>query len=295
MHVFVTGAAGFVGRAVVKELRQHGHTVLGLARSDESAEVIRGLGAEPHRGDLEDTESLRSGAKAADAVIHLAFIHDFTKFEKSTVIDRTVIEAMSEELAGKPLVIASGTMMYPGGKLATEDSGLEEGSLFAERGKSSTLLNRLSKEIGVHGASVRLAVTVHDKEDHGFIPLLGGLSKKAGIAYYVGDGSNRWPAVHRADAAVLFRLAIEKSLPGGVVYNAVAEIVPTKEIMATVGKKLQVPVEGKSVEEVTEAYGFFGHALAKDNIVSSEKTQEMLGWTPTHPKLLVDIEENYFV
>ncbi|EED18608.1 NAD dependent epimerase/dehydratase, putative [Talaromyces stipitatus ATCC 10500] len=296
MRVFVTGAAGFIGRALTQELIQHGHSVLGLSRSEKNAEILRKLGAESHHGDLEDVESLRSGARAADAVIHLGFIHDFSKFEQSLVVDRQAIQAMGEELVGKPFIIVSGTMAYPPGALSTEDTEpLRDGTL-AARNLSSDLLFKLSKEIGVLGAVVRLAPTVHGKEDQGFMVMIGDLSKKAGGSYYVDDGSNQWPAVHRLDAAALLRLAIEKKpAPGGVTYNGVAENVLTKDFMTTIGKKLNVPVEGKPQADVNQALGFFGHLLGHHNPTSSEKTQKTLGWTPTQIGLIADLEQNYFL
>lgn len=295
MRIFVTGAAGFIGRAVTQELVQHGHTVLGLARNEKNAEILHSLGAEPHQGDLEDVESLRSGAKAADAVIHLGFIHDFTKFDHSLVVDRAAIQAMAEELVGKPFIIVGGTMGLPPGGLSTEDTEPSiEGHLGA-RNHSSTLLLKLSKETGVLGAVVRLAPTVHGKDDQGFMTMMGGLSQKAGGSYYVDDGSNEWPAVHRLDAAVLLRLAVEKVTSGGVTYIAAAENVPSKDFMTAIGKKVNIPVEGKPQAEVDQALGFFGHLLGRHNPVSNEKTRKELGWAPTQIGLIADLEQNYFL
>lgn len=295
MHIFVTGAAGFIGRAVTQELIQNGHTVLGLSRNEKNAEILRGLGAEPHQGDLEDIESLRSGARAADAVIHLGFIHDFTKFDHSLAVDRAGIQAMGEELAGKPFIIVGGTMGLPSGSLSTEDTEPEIDGYLGARNHSSALLFKLSKELGVHGAVVRLAPTVHGKEDQGFMTMMGGLSKKAGGSYYVDDGSNEWPAVHRLDAAVLLRLAVEKAAPGGVTYICAAENVPSKDFMTAIGKKLNLPVEGKPQAEVDQALGFFGHLLGRHNPVSNEKTRKELGWTPAQIGLVADLEQNYFL
>ncbi|EEA24831.1 hypothetical protein TMatcc_007932 [Talaromyces marneffei ATCC 18224] len=295
MRIFVTGAAGFIGRAVTQELIQHGHTVIGLARNEKNAEILRGLGAEVHQGDLEDIESLRSGAKAADAVIHLGFIHDFTKFAHSLAVDRASIQTMSEELVGKPLIIVGGTMGLPSGVLSTEDTEPEIDDYLGARNHSSALLFKLSKETGVLGAVVRLAPTVHGKEDQGFMTMMGGLSKQAGGSYYVDDGSNQWPAIHRLDAAVLLRLAVEKAAPGGVTYIAAAENVPSKDFMTAIGKKLNIPAEGKSQAEVDQALGFFGHLLGRDNPVSNEKTRKELGWAPTQIGLVADLEQNYFL
>jgi nucleoside-diphosphate-sugar epimerase len=296
MLVFVTGAAGFIGRAVVQELLNNGHHVLGLAHNNASAEAITKAGAEPHRGDLEDIESLKSGARVADGVIHLAFIHDFSDFARVTAVDRAAIEAMGEVMAGtgKPLVIASGTLVVPKGKLATEDTEAEKGTLFADRARSADLVYTLSMEKQVHGSVVRLPPSVHGAEDRGIIPWMIDLARQNGFVTYVGDGSARWPTVHRLDAAVLFRLAVEKGAAGAT-YNAVAEqAVPIKDITTVIGKHLQLPVEGKALSEALGVLGFLAGMVNSDNPTSSEKTQRELGWHPTQPELLVDMEANYF-
>ena len=298
MRVLVTGAAGFIGRAVVKELLNHGHQVLGLARNDTSAEAITKAGAEPYRGDLEDTESLKSGVKAADGVIHLAFIHDFSDFARALAVDRRAIEAMGEAMAGtgKPLVIASGTLItrLPNGKTATEDTEPERDSLLSGRALSADMVYALSREKHVRGSVVRLTPTVHDVGDEAFIPRLINAARKNGFVTYIDDGSARWPAVHRLDAAVLFRLVLEKGTAGAT-YNAVGEQgVPIKDIMTLIGKHLQLPAKSKSYNEAIEALGFFANVIGIDNPTSSEKTQRELDWHPSHPKLLVDMEANYF-
>ena len=297
MRVFVTGAAGFIGRAVIQELLNNGHQVLGLARSDASAEIITKAGAEPHRGDLEDIKSLKRGARAADGVIHLGFIHDFSNFARATAVDRAAIEAMGEVMAGtgKPLVIASGTMMLPKGKLGTEDTEADRNNPpFSDRALSADLVYELSKEKQIRGSVIRLPPTVHGVEDKGFIPMLINLARQKGVVTYIDDGSARWPAVHRLDAAVIFRLALEKGTAGAT-YHAVAEQgVPTKDFLTVIGKHLQLPVEGKPMNEAVEAIGFFAHVLGSDNPTSSEKTQRELGWHPTQPKLIADMKANYF-
>ncbi|MCJ1392947.1 hypothetical protein MMC18_005819 [Xylographa bjoerkii] len=297
MRVFVTGASGFIGRAVIQELLNNGHQVLGLARSDASAEVITKAGAEPHRGALEDLEALQSGARAADGVIHLAFIHDFTDYASATSTDRKAIETMGEAIAGtgKPLIIASGTLMVPPGKLATEDTEPQRDRLpFSDRALSADSVFALSKEKQVRGIVVRLPPTVHGTEDRGMIPRVIDLARQNGFVTYIGDGSQRWPTVHRLDAAVLFRLALEKGTAGAT-YNAVAEQgVPMTDITALIGKHLQLPVEGKDMKEAAEAMGFLAYLVGSDNPTSSEKTQKELGWYPTEAKLLADMEANYF-
>lgn len=296
MRVFVTGASGFIGRAVVPELLNHGHKVLGLARNDASAEMVAKAGAEPHRGGLDDLESLKSGAKAADAVIHLAFIHDFANMPKSTAADRAAIEAIGEVLAGsgKPFIIATGTMLLSMGGLATEDTEVNRNSAFSDRWKSEDMLRALSKDKQIRGISVRLPPTVHGAGDKGFIPILIDMARRSGSVAYIDDGSARWPAVHRLDAAVLFRLAMEKGTAGAA-YNAIGEQgVPMKDISTVMAKHLQLPVESKSVEQARETLGFFALAIGVDNPTSSERTQSELGWHPVGPALLADMEANYF-
>ncbi len=297
MRVFVTGAAGFIGRAVVQELLSHGHTVLALARNEATADAVRKAGAEPHPGDLEDPESLTRGAQAADGVIHLAFIHEFTDFARPTVVDRAAIEAMGKALAGtsKPLVIATGTLSLPKSVLATEHSPLDTEGPYALRAQSPKLLHALSKSEGFRGIEVRLSPTVHDKGDWGFVPILMRAAQKNGFVGYVGEGETVWPAVHRLDSAVLFRLALEKGLDGAS-YHAVAEQgIASKDIMAAIGRKLGLPVKSLSLEEATEALGsfFLANGVATDNPTSSEWTRSQLGWHLTQVGLLEDIEKNY--
>jgi nucleoside-diphosphate-sugar epimerase len=296
MRVFVTGASGWVGRSVVQDLLNHGHQVLGLARTDASAELISKAGAEPHRGGLEDVESLKSGAKAADAVIHLAFIHDFTNMPKSTAADRAAIEAIGEAIEGtqKPFVITSGTLIAQLGRLATEDTDVNRNNPASDRWKSEDLLQSLAKEKQIHGMVVRLPPSVHGAGDKGFISLLINFARRNGAVTYIGDGSARWPTVHRHDAAVLFRLAIEKGTAGAV-YHAVAEQgVLMKDIMTVIGNHTQLPVESKPLDEAVKTLGFFAHAISSDNPTSSEKTQAELGWHPEEIALLPDMEAHYF-
>ena len=295
MRVFVTGAPGFIGQAVTKELLDHGHQVVGLARSDASAEKVSKLGAEVYRGDIEDLDSLRKGAKDADGVIHLAFIHDFSDFANGCRVDQEAIRAMAGAMEGtsKPLVIASGTLSLLKDKPSTEDSGHDPNNSFSIRGKGETILAELSKEKNVRGATIRLAPTVHGKGDKAFIPMLSGMAKKAGFVTKIGDGKNVWPAVHRDDAAVLYRLALEKGKAGSV-YHAIAEDVEMNQILETMGKGVDLPVETKSMEDALQAVGFFAYALANDNPVSSKKTQEELGWQPKQLGLIADMKANYY-
>ena len=296
MRVFVTGAAGFVGRATVQELLQNKHKVLGLARSEKSAAIIRDAGAEPFQGDLEDLESLARGAKAADAVIHLAFIHDFSDYTRGTTADKAAVEAIGKALAGtgKPFVIVSGTLMLQKGSVADEDSPIDHSLPLSTRSQSEELVRTLSKDGGVRGIVVRLSPTVHDKDDWGFMPMFIGLARKNGYAAYVGDGSSRWPAVHRSDAAVLLRLALEKGVAGATYHAIAEEDVPAKDFIGVIGKQLGLPVKSLTQEEATEILGFAASLVSIDNPTSSQKTQRELNWHPTGVGLLEDLEKNYF-
>ena len=296
MRYFVTGAAGFIGSATTEELVKNGHQVLGLARSDASAEKIKSLGAESHTGHLEDLESLKSGAKASDGVVHLAFVHDFTNMANCTAIDRAAIEAMGEVLAGtgKPLIIASGTLSLSTGEVGTEDMQADRNHAFSDRAKADGIIAAVSKEKNVRGMVMRFSPTVHDKGDKGLIPMLVNVSREKGTVMYTGDGSARWPAVHREDAAALLRLALEKG-KAGATYHAVAEQgVSMKDITAVIGNHLNLPVKESSVEEAMPTLGFLAHMVNIDNPISSEKTRKELAWEPTRPGLLEDMAANYF-
>jgi nucleoside-diphosphate-sugar epimerase len=293
MRVFVTGASGFIGSAVVPELIQAGHRVLGLARSDASAKALAAAGADVHRGDLKDVESLRVGAAETEGVIHLAFIHDFNDFEASVRTDMRAIETMGAVLegSGRPLVIASGIVGMAPGRLATEDIPFEAKT--HPRTANAVAALALAQR-GVTVSFIRLSPTVHGKGDHGFIGTLVQIARDKGVSGYIGDGSNRWPAVHRFDAASLFRLALEKAPPGAMLHGVADAGIPTRQIAEVVGRKLGLPVASIAPEAAGAHFGWLGRFFALDQLASSALTQQRLGWTPTHPGLLEDLEQGNY-
>ena len=297
MKVFVTGAGGYIGGELVKELVRHGHQVVGIARSDHSEEAIKKAGGEVQRGTIEDTELVKECARNADGVIHLAFNVDDFDFVKALATDRAVIKAMAEGLAesgsGKPLVVTSGTLFLPRWQLSTEDTPAEKDNLFSERGLSEDLVKSLAKEKGVRGCVVRLSPLVHCYEDKFFVKWLMDSAKKHGHATII-DDNTRWPAVHRSDAAALFRLALEKG-QSGATYHAIAEQgVLVKDIVGTIGKHLDVPIKSMSFEEAEKVLGFMAIVETRDCYASSERTQKELDWKPTGLGLIDDMEANYF-
>jgi nucleoside-diphosphate-sugar epimerase len=295
MRVFVTGATGFVGSAVVKELLGAGHKVLGLARSEANTAALTAAGAEIHLGDLDDLESLRAGAAASDGVIHAGFIHDWANIAKSCETDRVAIETLGAALAGsdRSLLITSGTALLSPGHLATEDIIPVYTPGAFPRVLSEVAAHRMMEE-GVKVAVMRLPPSVHGDGDHGFVPILIDNARQKGAAAYVGDGLNHWPAGHRLDVAVLYRLVLEKGLAGR--FHAAAEQgVPFKEIAGAIGRGLNLPVVSKTPEEAGEYFGWFAHFAGLDAPASSEATRARTGWTPKQVGLLADLEHgSYF-
>lgn len=295
MRIFVTGASGFVGSAVVQELLGAGHSVLGLARSDAAAEALSAAGAEVHRGDLTDLDSLRNGAGNADGVIHTGFNHDFSRFAENCETDRLAIAALGEALQGsdQPLIVTSGIGLLEGGGLATEDFAPRTGPGSTPRRSEQAAAEAADR--GVNTMIVRLPPSVHGAGDHGFVPILIDIARRTGRSAQIGAGSNLWPAVHRFDAAKLYLKALELGKPGAR-YHAVAEQgVPFREIAAVIAHGLGVPVAALSPEEAAEHFTWFSHFAAMDCAASSERTRAELGWRPVEPGLIADIESaGYF-
>ncbi len=292
MRIFVSGATGFIGSAVVNELIGAGHQVLGLTRSEAGAESLRAAGAQVHRGELQDLESLRSGAANSDAVIHLAFIHDFSKFQENCEIDRRAIEALGDVLAGsnRPLIVTSGTGIAgpTPGRLATEDDPPYTGPGAVPRIASELAADSVAAR-GVRVSVVRLP-QVHDPEKQGLVTYAIAVAREKGVSAFIGEGANRWPAVHRLDAARLYRLVLEKGMEGAR-YHAVAEEgVPMREIAQAIGRRVNVPVVSKSAGEAMEHFGWLGAFAAMDSPASSERTRRLLGWQPQGPGLIADID-----
>jgi nucleoside-diphosphate-sugar epimerase len=288
MRVFVTGASGFVGSAIVEELLQAGHQVLALVRSDSAADALTKAGAAPYRGDINDLNNLQKGAAQCDAVIHTAFNHDFTRYKDSCEDDRKIILALGAALAGteKPLVVTSGVGLLNAGRLAAENDK-PAGSDVHPRVATEEAANAVAEQ-GVKAYIVRLPI-VHGPGDHGFVPIVIGIAKEKGVSAYVGEGNNHWAAVHRLDAAVLYRLIIEKQ-PAQKVYHAVAEEgIPFKQIATVIAQELQVPVMSKEGADAEAHFTWFKHFASMESLASSTQSRATLGWSPVHPGLLDEL------
>ena len=291
MRVFVTGATGFIGSAIVQELINAGHQVLGLARSDAGAKVLLAAGAEAHRGDLENLESLRIGAARSDGVIHCAFNHDFSKYAANCEADRHAIEALGSALVGsdRPLLITSGTaVVFTPGRLSTE----EDAPVFSSAGVPRSASEEAAASLASRGvrASVMRLPQVHDRLRQGLVTILIDVAREKGVSAFVGEGLNRWPAAHVLDTARLYRLALEKGSAGSR-YHAVAEQgVPLREIAEAIGRRLNIPVVSKSPEQAADHFGWLAFFVGVDSPASSALTQERLGWRPTQTGLISDLE-----
>lgn len=292
MHIFVTGATGFVGSAVVRELLNHGHKVTGLARSEAGAAEVERAGANVLRGTIQDHEILRQGASRADGVAHLAFNHDFSKFAENIADDARAIEVLGGALEGsdRPLIVTSGLALQASGPIATEQD--KPGRHFPRQSEAAAATVAAK---GGHASAVRLPPSTHGKGDHGFVPILINIAREKGVAAYIGDGENRWSATHRVDAAQVFRLALERGAAGGPFHAVAEESIPFRRIAEAIGKGLDLPVVSLSPGEAQAHFGWFATFAGMDLAASSAHTRELLGWTPSQPDLLTDMAESgYF-
>jgi nucleoside-diphosphate-sugar epimerase len=305
MRIFVTGASGWIGSAVVPELLDAGHQVLGLARSDASADALTAAGAEVHRGTLDDLGDLRDAASASDGVIHLAFKHDLAfsgDFEGAADADRRAVEALGETLTGsdRPLLIASGTLGVAPGRVATEQDGHGSNPAVAAWGSGPRTRWETAEFVlsladrGVRSSVVRLPPTNHGDGDNGFIATLVAIAREKGVSGYIGDGSNRWPAVHRLDSAHLFSLALESAPAGSTLHASAEEGVPIHDVAEAIGRHLDVPVVSISPEDAGEHFTWLAGFLGADSPASSVLTRELLGWQPAQPGLIADLDEGHY-
>lgn len=316
MRVFVTGATGFIGSAIVSELISHGHEVLGLARSEEAATALKAAGATPHRGTIEDPKSLRRGAEQADAAIHAAYFHQLSHAGLTTRLrvvaggspgsvvprfltaavatDRTAITIIGQTLGpGRPFVSTFGTLALPAGRLATEKSDVDPAAVGGLRGANEQAVADLAAS-GVRASLVRLPPVVHGDGDHGFLPQIIGYARKYGVSSYAGDGANRWPSVHRLDAARLFVHALEDGQAGARYHGVAEEGVPSRDIASAIGRHLVLPVATATPDQVRRRFSFLASFIGTDNPTSSARTTQQLGWKPAEVSLLHDIEHGTY-
>jgi nucleoside-diphosphate-sugar epimerase len=290
MRVFITGAAGFIGATTTRELIAHGHRVVGLARSDENEAALKKLGAEVHRGSLQDLDSLRSGAAQSDGVIHLAFNHDFSKLAENGADEQRAIETIGAALEGsdRSFIVTSGIALLAPGAVATEQSPTRRASPSFPRNPEAAIAALAAR--GVRTTAVRLPPSVHGHGDHGFVPRLIAFAREKGVSAYVGEGLNRWPAVHRLDAARVYRLAFERGAEGGPFHAVAEEGVRFKEIAEVIGRRLNVPVVSQTPEQAAEHFGWFARFAGIDAPAKSERTRSRLGWKPERPGLIADMD-----
>lgn len=294
MRVFITGATGFVGSAVVQELLSAGHHVLGLARSEQAIDALTRLGAEVHCGDLTDLSGLAAGARACDGVIHTAFIHDFSKYEENAEIDRRAVAAIADALAGsdRPFIATSVVTLLAPGRVGTEEDGRASPTI-PRAASEATVLGAADR--GIRSSVVRLPFSVHGQGDRGFVPALVDLARQKGVAGYVGDGTNRWPAVNRRDAARLFRLALDKAKPATALHAVAEEGIAMHDIAEAIGIGLGLPVRSIGFDDAAKHFEWLGRFIGIDQPISSTLTREWMNWRPQENGLLTDLKASgYF-
>jgi nucleoside-diphosphate-sugar epimerase len=290
MRIFVTGASGWIASAVIPELQDAGHQVVGLARSDAAAAKVEALGAEVRRGELDDLDGLRAAAAESEGVVHLGYIHDFSRMPAAAQTDRAAITAMGQALpSGAPLVIASGTLGIATGRLGTEDD-TPDPSAHPRVANAQVALDLP----GIRPIIARFAPTVHGEGDHGFVAELTRVARERGVSGYVGDGANRWPAVHRLDAGKLVALAVDDAPAGTILHVTAEDGVPARAIAEAIGRSLDVPTRSIAPDDAAEHFGWIGMFFAADAPVTSAKTRALLGWEPTHPTLIEDLDAGHY-